>query len=104
MRRGKAFSAGMEVALRSIAAMSGDEAKELLEDSLDHWVGSGASLAALGPVDGLIDAQPSQPPGDPMARDVGDHLVRDAVRPPGPVRVRRDAQFLRTMGSGSDSR
>ncbi|MFJ8511046.1 hypothetical protein [Streptomyces avermitilis] len=94
----------MEVALRSIAAMSGDEAKELLEDTLDHWVGSGASLAALGPVDGLIDAQPSQPPGDPMARDVGDHLVRDAVRPPGPVRVRRDAQFLRTMGSGSDSR
>ncbi|MDQ0905137.1 hypothetical protein QFZ22_001122 [Streptomyces canus] len=45
-----------------------------------------ASPVALEPVDGLIDAQSSQPPGAPAARDVADRLVRDAVRPPGPVR------------------
>jgi hypothetical protein len=65
---GKAFSADAEAALRAIAEMSEGEAKELLEDTLDHWAGSGASLAALGLGDRLTDAPPSQPPGDPMDR------------------------------------
>ncbi|WP_233221407.1 hypothetical protein [Streptomyces carminius] len=63
---GKAFSADAEAALRAVAEMSEDEAKELLEDTLDHW--AGVSLAALGLGDRLTDAPPSQPPGEAMDR------------------------------------
>lgn len=44
---------------------------------------SGASHAALRLVDCLTDSQPSKPPGDPTARDIGDRLVRDEAHRPG---------------------
>ncbi|WP_406471958.1 hypothetical protein OH738_40875 (plasmid) [Streptomyces hirsutus] len=65
---GKASLPDTEAALRAVAEMSEDEARELLEDTLDHWAGSGASVAAVGLADRRTDAPPRPPSGDPMDR------------------------------------
>ncbi|MFF0170221.1 hypothetical protein [Streptomyces prasinus] len=65
---GKASPADAEVALRAVAEMSEDEAQELLEDTLDHWAGPGASVATVGLADRRTDAPPSPPPGEMMDR------------------------------------
>lgn len=64
---GTGLSADAEGALRAVVEMSESDAKELLEDTLDHWAGSGADLPAIGLSD-LLTAPLPRPSGDPMDR------------------------------------
>ncbi|WP_331448850.1 hypothetical protein [Streptomyces prasinus] len=67
---GKAFSADAEAGLRAVAEMSEGEAQDLLEDTLDHWAGPGASVATVG----LADRRTDAPPGEMM-----DHFCETGI-------------------------
>lgn len=56
----KAFTAGAEAALRAVGELSTDDARVLLEDTLDHWMGARSTILDMFKGAGHSDTPPGQ--------------------------------------------
>ncbi|MFF8431033.1 hypothetical protein ACF07Y_39050 [Streptomyces sp. NPDC016566] len=55
----KAFTADATAALRSVGELSADDARALLEDTLDHWMGTRSTVLGMFADEGHTDTPPT---------------------------------------------
>ncbi|GHA10414.1 hypothetical protein GCM10010345_13960 [Streptomyces canarius] len=62
----KAFTAEAEAALRAVDELSTDDARALLEDTLDHWMGARSTVLYMFKGGGHGDIPPGRQPAGPQ--------------------------------------
>ncbi|MFI2639889.1 hypothetical protein [Streptomyces sp. NPDC018610] len=62
----KAFTADAEAALRAVGELSADDAKALLEDTLDHWMGARSTVLDMFTGGGHSDIPPGRQHAGPQ--------------------------------------